>query len=71
MPWIRSCSMMKNLRKKLSKKLEVPPFVIFQDPSLEAMATTYPVTLRMSCRIYLELVLERLSVMDKRICHAY
>ncbi|MCC8154632.1 MAG: DNA helicase RecQ [Tannerellaceae bacterium] len=38
-------SMMKDLRKKLSKKLEVPPFVIFQDPSLEAMATTYPVTL--------------------------
>ena len=29
----------------MSKRLEVPPFVIFQDPSLEAMATTYPVTL--------------------------
>ena len=38
-------SMMKDLRKKLSKRLEVPPFVIFQDPSLEAMATTYPITL--------------------------
>ncbi|MEG1543543.1 MAG: DNA helicase RecQ [Tannerellaceae bacterium] len=38
-------SMMKDLRKKLSKRMEVPPFVIFQDPSLEAMATTYPVTL--------------------------
>jgi ATP-dependent DNA helicase RecQ len=38
-------SMMKDLRKKLSKKLQVPPFVIFQDPSLEAMATTYPITL--------------------------
>lgn len=38
-------SMMKDLRKKLSKRLDVPPFVIFQDPSLEAMATTYPVTL--------------------------
>jgi ATP-dependent DNA helicase RecQ len=38
-------SIMKDLRKKLSKQLEVPPFVIFQDPSLEAMATTYPVTL--------------------------
>ncbi len=36
---------MKDLRKKLSKKLEVPPYVIFQDPSLEAMATIYPVTL--------------------------
>lgn len=38
-------SILKDLRKKLSKKLEIPPFVIFQDPSLEAMATTYPVTL--------------------------
>lgn len=38
-------SMLKDLRKKMSKKLEVPPFVIFQDPSLEAMATSYPVTL--------------------------
>ena len=38
-------SMMKYLIKKLSKRLEVPPFVIFQDPSLEAMATTYPITL--------------------------
>ena len=38
-------SMLKDLRKKMSKKLEVPPYVIFQDPSLEAMATIYPVTL--------------------------
>jgi ATP-dependent DNA helicase RecQ len=38
-------SIMKDLRKKLSKLLDVPPFVIFQDPSLEAMATTYPITL--------------------------
>ena len=38
-------SMMKDLRKKVSKRLGVPPFVVFQDPSLEAMATTYPVTL--------------------------
>jgi ATP-dependent DNA helicase RecQ len=38
-------SIMKDLRKKLSKQMAVPPFVIFQDPSLEAMATTYPVTL--------------------------
>ena len=37
--------MMKDLRKKVSKRLGVPPFVVFQDPSLEAMATTYPVTL--------------------------
>lgn len=38
-------SMLKDLRKKLSKKLDVPPYVIFQDPSLEAMATIYPVTM--------------------------
>lgn len=38
-------AMLKNLRKKLSKQLELPPYVIFQDPSLEAMATTYPVTI--------------------------
>jgi ATP-dependent DNA helicase RecQ len=38
-------AIMKDLRKKLSKRLEVPPYVIFQDLSLEAMATTYPITL--------------------------
>ncbi len=38
-------SMLKDLRKKLAKKLELPPFVIFQDPSLEAMATTYPISI--------------------------
>ena len=38
-------TMLKDLRKKLSKQLELPPYVIFQDPSLEAMATTYPVTI--------------------------
>ena len=34
--------MLKELRKKLSKELDVPPYVIFQDNSLEAMATFYP-----------------------------
>ena len=38
-------SMLKDLRKKISKNMGLPPYVIFQDPSLEAMATTYPVTL--------------------------
>lgn len=38
-------SMLKDLRKKLSKHLQLPPYVIFQDPSLEAMATTYPVNM--------------------------
>jgi len=37
-------SILKDTRKKISKKMNVPPFVIFQDPSLEAMATTYPIT---------------------------
>ncbi|WP_303317408.1 RecQ family ATP-dependent DNA helicase [Flavivirga abyssicola] len=37
--------MLKDLRKKNAKKLEVPPFVIFQDPSLEDMALKYPVNL--------------------------
>ncbi|MBO5977332.1 MAG: HRDC domain-containing protein, partial [Bacteroidales bacterium] len=34
-----------NLRKQMSKQLNLPPYVIFQDPSLEAMATTYPITI--------------------------
>lgn len=38
-------SMLKDLRSKIARKLNLPPYVIFQDPSLEAMATTYPITL--------------------------
>ena len=38
-------SILKDLRKKQAKKLGLPPYVIFQDPSLEAMATTYPITM--------------------------
>jgi ATP-dependent DNA helicase RecQ len=38
-------TMLKDLRKKVAKKHDLPPYVIFQDPSLEAMATTYPITL--------------------------
>ncbi|MBR5898872.1 MAG: DNA helicase RecQ [Muribaculaceae bacterium] len=38
-------SILKDLRKKIARKLELPPYVIFQDPSLEAMATTYPITM--------------------------
>ncbi len=38
-------SILKDVRKKKSKKLGLPPFVIFQDPSLEAMATNYPITI--------------------------
>jgi ATP-dependent DNA helicase RecQ len=36
--------MLKALRKKVAKEKNLPPFVIFQDPSLEEMATTYPTT---------------------------
>ena len=38
-------AMLKDLRKKVSKQLNRPPYVIFQDVSLEQMATDYPVTL--------------------------
>lgn len=38
-------SILKDLRKKIAKHKELPPYVIFQDVSLEAMATTYPVTI--------------------------
>jgi ATP-dependent DNA helicase RecQ len=38
-------SILKDLRKKISKHKDVPPFVIFQDPSLEDMAIQYPITL--------------------------
>jgi len=41
----RLMKMLKDLRKKVAKKKEVPPFVVFQDPSLEDMATKYPITL--------------------------
>jgi len=37
-------SMLRDLRKKVAKKLGVPPFVVFQDPSLEDMALKYPIT---------------------------
>jgi ATP-dependent DNA helicase RecQ len=35
---------LKTLRKKIAKEKNLPPYVIFQDPSLEEMATTYPTT---------------------------
>ena len=36
--------MLKTLRRKVAKAKDLPPYVIFQDPSLEEMATTYPTT---------------------------
>lgn len=38
-------NILKDLRKKIAKHHNLPPYVIFQDPSLEAMATTYPITI--------------------------
>ena len=38
-------SILKDLRKKIAKHYGLPPYVIFQDPSLEAMATTYPISI--------------------------
>jgi ATP-dependent DNA helicase RecQ len=35
---------LKTLRKKIAKEKDLPPYVIFQDPSLQEMATTYPTT---------------------------
>ncbi len=38
-------AMLSDLRKKIAKKNNLPPYVVFQDNSLEAMATTYPITM--------------------------
>ncbi|HPN71286.1 MAG TPA: DNA helicase RecQ [Saprospiraceae bacterium] len=40
----RLFEILKSLRKKIAKEKNLPPYVIFQDPSLEEMATTYPIT---------------------------
>jgi len=37
--------MLKDLRKKIAQKRDIPPFVIFQDPSLEDMAIQYPISM--------------------------
>lgn len=37
-------AMLKDLRKKIARQRDLPPYVIFQEPSLEAMATLYPIT---------------------------
>lgn len=42
---VKLLNMLKDLRKKVAKQKQVPPFVIFQDPSLEDMALKYPVSL--------------------------
>jgi ATP-dependent DNA helicase RecQ len=42
----RLMSMLKDLRKSVGKKVGVPPFVVFQDPSLEDMTLKYPINLK-------------------------
>lgn len=39
-------ALLKDLRKDMAKKIKLPPYVIFQESSLECMATTYPVTMQ-------------------------
>lgn len=38
-------AILKSQRKAVARRVELPPYVIFQDPALEAMATTYPITI--------------------------
>ena len=38
-------AMLRNLRHDIARRHKLPPYVIFQDPSLDAMATTYPITM--------------------------
>lgn len=38
-------NMLKDLRRTIAKQKNVPPFVVFQDPSLEDMATQYPISM--------------------------
>lgn len=38
-------AILRDLRKETARRHNLPPYIIFQDPSLEAMATTYPVTI--------------------------
>jgi ATP-dependent DNA helicase RecQ len=44
-------AMLRDLCKQVAKKHKVPPFVVFQEPSLEDMATQYPITIDEMCNI--------------------
>ena len=44
--------LLKNLRKREAKKLDIPPFVIFQDPSLDDMALKYPISMEEMLNIH-------------------
>jgi len=43
--------MLKDLRRKIAKSKSIPPYVVFQDPSLEDMATHYPISLEDMAKI--------------------
>ncbi len=43
---------LKDLRKKVAKKMGVPPYTVFMDPSLEDMTVQYPVTIQEIAKIY-------------------
>ena len=45
-------NMLKDLRKKVAKMHHLPPYVIFSDPSIDSMATTYPITIDELANIY-------------------
>jgi len=44
--------LLKELRKKVAKKHEIPPYTVFMDPSLEDMTVQYPITLEEIAKIY-------------------
>lgn len=44
--------MLKDLRRNMAKRLNIPPFIIFQDPSLEDMVLRYPITIEELSNIY-------------------
>ncbi len=44
-------SMLKDLRRQVARQKNIPPFVIFQDPSLEHMATIYPISMDDMCNV--------------------
>jgi len=48
----RLVKMLKELRKKVADQKKVPPYVVFQDPSIDDMATKYPITLEEMANIH-------------------
>jgi len=45
-------ALLKDLRKKIAKKHEIPPYTVFMDPSLEDMTVQYPITVEEIAKIY-------------------